>query len=162
MRYLIPVALLALAACSREPEPAAADNQATPAAPAPTPSPTATTTPALARYIGGYPFDPVGGVAFMENPQVRAAIEAAVPDAEVRERVLDRDVTATPIAEWEGRILSYGCEPHNCGPHNWAVAITPDGARASVCYWDEDRQVARWFPEGAAPPPASGCPSGDE
>lgn len=132
--------------------------------PPPVVPPSATASPAgdLSRYVGAYPFDEVGGTAFLTDPQVRAGIEGAVSDPAVRARVLDRDVTATPIAQQDGRILSFGCEPHNCGPHNWTVAITPDGKNASVCYYDQDRRVARWYPEGAGASPGSSCPSGDE
>ncbi|MBW6528413.1 hypothetical protein KZ813_16340 [Sphingomonas sp. RHCKR7] len=161
MRRLISLAACAaLAACQQQPD---QPTNATPAAsPSATPSATATPVAALARYVGHYPTDAVaGGTSFLADPAVRAAVATAVPDAAVRARVLDTDVTATPIAEVDGRVLSYGCEPHNCGPHNWAIALTPDGASGAVCYYDEDRKVARWYPAGAGPNPAGGCPSGE-
>ena len=85
-----------------------------------------------------------------------------MPDADIRARILDADAVATPIALEQGRVLSYACEPHNCGPHNWAIALTPDGGEAAVCYYDEDRRIARWYPEDFGPAPTGGCPSGDE
>lgn len=160
-RRLIALALLALAACRQQP-----DRPADPPSPSPvaSPAPTASAAPRvdLSRYAGSYPTEAVaGGTSFLRDPAVRAAVAAVVPDATLRARVLDADVTATPIATVDGRLLAFACEPHNCGPHNWAVAVSPDGQRAAVCYYDEDRRIARWYPDGAAPPPSSGCPSGD-
>lgn len=164
MRRPSPLLLLvlpcALAACQQQPEQPA--NTTAAATPTPVPSPDATAAPRLARYAGQYPTDALpGGTAFLSNPLVRDAVASAVADGAVRARVLDSDVTATPIVLTDGRLLSYGCEPHNCGPHNWTIAITPDGSSASVCYYDEDRRVARWYPQGAGADPASGCPSGE-
>ncbi|NJR79114.1 hypothetical protein [Sphingomonas corticis] len=159
-RSLFPLAAVAaLAACDRAPEPRKETTAATPVA---TPSPSPPAAPAaLAKYIGRYPLDEVSGGAFLNDPAVRATVAGVVPDADVRARVLDRDVTATPIVLDGDRLLSFGCEPHNCGPHNWAIAIRRDGSGGAVCYYDQDRNVARWYPAGAGETPASGCPSGD-
>ncbi|WP_436805463.1 hypothetical protein [Sphingomonas sp. DT-51] len=161
MRRLISVAAcVALAACQQQPEQPANTHPA--ASPSPSPRVVASPAKTLARYVGHYPTEAVeGGGSFLADPTVRDAVAAVVPDATVRARVLDTDVTATPIAEVNGRVLSYGCEPHNCGPHNWAVALSPDARAAAVCYYDEEREVARWYPEGAGPNPAGGCSSGD-
>ncbi|MEH3046392.1 hypothetical protein [Sphingomonas adhaesiva] len=159
MRRLFPLApVLALAACQQQPQAPAATPTPTPAA---SPSPTATPAPVLARYVGSYPSDTVGATSFLADPAVRDAVASAVSDPAVRERVLDAEATATPVALVEGRVLSYACEPHNCGPHNWAISVTPDAKTAAVCYYDQDAQVARWYPEGAGPNPEGGCPSGD-
>ena len=164
MRRLFPLVAVAsfpliLAACQQQPQPAA------PATPTPSPaaSPAAAASPreTLARYVGSYPSDALGATSFLSDPAVRDAVAAAVPDAAVRERVLDAEATATPVALVAGRVLSYACEPHNCGPHNWAISVTPDARTAAVCYYDQDAQVARWYPEGAGPNPEGGCPSGD-
>jgi hypothetical protein len=160
MTRLLPlIALLLVAACQRAPEPA----NDTAAAPAPTPSASAAAPAAdLSRYVGRYPLDAVGGTSFLAEPAVQALVNGVVDDPAVRARVLDRDVTATPIAEEDGRLLSYGCEPHNCGPHNWTVAIRPDGSGGAVCYYDQDAGVARWYPAEAGKAPTGGCPSGDQ
>ncbi|KQT31820.1 hypothetical protein ASG29_07890 [Sphingomonas sp. Leaf412] len=158
IRYL-PLTLLAvLGACDRTPE---ARNDAVVATPSPAPTPSATAA-SLDRYVDRYPLDDVAGKSFLAEPRVAALVEGVVPDREVRARVLDRDVTATPIVLRDGRILSHGCEPHNCGAHNWTIAIRPDGAGGAVCYYDQDRNVGRWYPEGAGAPVVDGCPSGDE
>lgn len=164
MRRRLPLLLPALlAACQQPADQAPAANQAAATRPAPAPTPSRAAAPSLARYAGHYPTDRVGtGAGFLAEPLVRAAVEGVVDDPAVRARVLDREVTATPIAEVDGRLLAYGCEPHNCGPHNWAIAVAPDGSRGAVCYFDEERGVARWYPAGAAPEPGGGCPSGPE
>ncbi|MEH3099852.1 hypothetical protein [Sphingomonas adhaesiva] len=151
---------LLLAACQQQPAPPPA---ATPT-PSPSASPGATASAAvgaLTRYVGSYPSDTVGTSSFLSDPAVRAAVASAVPDPGIRERVLDAEATATPIALVEGRVLSYACEPHNCGPHNWAIAVTPDARTAAVCYYDQDAQEARWYPQSAGPNPEGGCPSGE-
>lgn len=158
-RPLVLVALAALAACNQQPEPA--PKPTVPLTPAPLSSPTPTPSPAaLSRFVGHYPFDKVGEGAFIADASVRRAVEAAVPDPAIRDEVLSKDATAAPIAERGGRLLAWACEPHNCGSHNWTIAITADGSEAAVCYFDEGR--ARWFPEGFKAPAGDGCPSGDD
>lgn len=160
IRRLAPVLLAALAACQQQTEPVA--NVATPT-PAATPSPSASprAPEPMARYVDHYPYEAVGATSFLGDPLVKAAVAAAVPDTAVRDDVLSNEAVATPIVMRDGRVLAWGCEPHNCGPHNWSIAITPDGQRAAVCYYDQDAKAARWYPEGAGPNPDSGCPSGD-
>ena len=160
-RRLTLAALALLAGCQRAPD--TANDTAAVATPTPTPSPRAT-APAtdLSRYAGHYPLDVVDGGAFLAQPAVAALVEGVVDDPAIRARVLDKDVTATPIVLRDGRLLSYGCEPHNCGPHNWAIAIRPDGAGGAVCYYDQDARVGRWYPADAGAPPVDGCPSGDD
>lgn len=163
-RLLPPLALalvIATAACRQQPDSPVATPSPT-ALVSVTPSPTPASAVDLSRYVGKYPTEKLsGGTSFLHHPAVRDAVASVVGDAAVRTRVLDADVTATPIVRYEGRLLAFGCEPHNCGPHNWAVAITPDARVASVCYYDQDARVARWYPEGAMPAPSGGCPSGD-
>jgi hypothetical protein len=158
-RFLPLTALALLAACQRAPEPA---NDIA-AAPSPTPEASASpaTTANLSRHAGKYPLDDVGGSSFLAEPAVRQLVAGVVDDPAIRARVLDRDVTATPIEEVDGRLLSYGCEPHNCGPHNWTIAIRPDGSGGAVCYYDQDANVARWYPRDAGKAPTDGCPSGE-
>lgn len=162
MRYTPALLLLTtLAACGRAPEPQPEPTHAAATlTPAPTPSAAATATD-LSRYVGQYPFDLVAGRRFIHEPAVRAAVARVVPDAEVRDTVLSRDAIANPIVEEDGRILSWACEAHNCGPHNWAIAITPGGRDAAVCYHDQDAGVSRWYPAGYRAPSPDGCPSGE-
>ncbi|NTS65344.1 hypothetical protein HRV97_09230 [Sphingomonas sp. HHU CXW] len=162
MKYTPALLLLTtLAACGRAPEP---QPEPTRAAATPTPAPTPSAIGAatdLSRYVGQYPFDPVAGGRFIDEPAVRAAVARVVPDADVRDTVLSRDATANPVAEQDGRILSWACEAHNCGPHNWAIAITSDGRDAAVCYHDQDAGVSRWYPADYRSASPDGCPSGE-
>lgn len=91
----------------------------------------------LSAYVGRYPYDRVGGVTFVNHPLVRRAVTAAVTDAAERRQILSADSTAGPIGRRDGRIISWACEQHNCGSHNWTIMITPDGRQADVCYWTE-------------------------
>jgi hypothetical protein len=121
----------------------------------PTPQPTAaastatapTAAGALDSYLGHYPFDAVGGVRFLDQPAVAKAVAALVPDAKVRALVLGGEGPGTPVARKDGKLLAWGCETHNCGAHDWAILIAPDGGEASVCYHDAAtmRERARWY-----------------
>jgi len=162
MKRASALLLFALAACNRAPEtqPTPTPTRAT-ATPTPAPMPSAAPAADLLRYVGRYPFDPVAGTRFVDDPAVRQAVARAVPDAKVRDTVLGRDATANPVAQWNGRVLAWACEAHNCGPHNWAIAITPDGRNAAICYYDQDAGVSRWYPAGFRAPLPDGCPSGE-
>lgn len=115
----------------------------------------------LSPYVGRYPFDEVSGVTFLAQPAVRAAVEAAVPDATIRGWILERAGPQAPIALKEGRLLSWGCEAHNCGPHQWTVLIDPAGAAAEICYHEDAMNGrSRWYRAGSAPEMRNGeCPS---
>ena len=103
----------------------------------------------LAVYAGRLPFDEVNGVAFPNHPLVRRAVEAAVPDAEVRRSVLSTNIVASEILLRNGRLIANGCEPHNCGPHHWTITIDPAGASAEVCYiYEEAGPQSRIFAAG--------------
>jgi hypothetical protein len=105
----------------------------------------------LAAFADHYPFDRVRGVTFVTHPLVRRAVTAAVPDAAVRTWVLRRSSTAGPIAARGGRLISWACEPHNCGPHHWTILIDPAGRAAEVCYFDESEDGrSRWYAAGRA------------
>lgn len=109
----------------------------------------------LAPYVGKYPFDAVGGVSFYQVPAVRAAVNGAVRDPQIRLLILDARGPTTPIARGpDGRLIAWGCEAHNCGPHNWSLVVGPDGGNAEVCYHDDGRPGAttRWFRDGAEEP----------
>jgi hypothetical protein len=115
----------------------------------------------LADYVGKYPPDPVNGIVFFDQPRVRAAVAAAVPDADIRAWIFERAGPQTPIERHQGRLLSWGCEAHNCGPHQWAILIDEAGTAAEVCYYEESMgEQARWYAAGRAPEMREGeCPS---
>lgn len=133
-------ALAVLAACGASGP--GANNQAAGNAAANTAAPTntasgngaAAASGPLFAHVGRLPSDVVNGVTFLGNPQVRAAVEAAVADPEVRRWVLREDVTSNPIGSRDGRIIATGCESHNCGPHHWSIVIDTEGTSAEVCY----------------------------
>jgi len=145
----------AAAAPDMDAVPAAADNGA--AAPAGGQGP-------LSAYLGHYPTDTVGGVSFVENPQVQAAVRKAVADREVLRWVMDPEAgPSDTIYRKDGRIAAWSCERHNCGDHNWTVLIDDAGTAAELCYHDVSKTGAdsRWYAPGrAAPETRSGdCPA---
>lgn len=117
----------------------------------------------LSRYVGKYPFDKVDGQSWDSDPAIKAAVTAAVPDGKIREWVLDGAGPTTPIVQQDGKILSWACEQHNCGPHNWATLIDARTGAAEVCYYDSasDSKQARWFKAGKESRRDGECPSGD-
>lgn len=157
--------LLATAACRQAP-PAAEDlavadktEVARPAAA--TRSADATDAADLSRYVGAYPFDTVNGRRFLDEPAVRAALARLAPDPAIAARIVDGDGPRTPIRLRGDRLVSWGCEAHNCGAHNWALLLAPDGSDARLCY-KPDGGSPRWYGADPVGEPKDGCPSGDE
>jgi hypothetical protein len=101
----------------------------------------------LSVYVGKHPLDPVNGVAFLRHPRVRAAVEAAVPDARIRAWILRRAARRTPIALRGGAISSWGCEANNCNDRNWSIYIDPSSRLAEICYHHESSMAdySMWF-----------------
>lgn len=111
---------------------------------------TTPTAPAIAAYVGKYPFDKVRGMAFTQHPVVVRAVKAALLGAIFQSRVLDPDSTSGPIVRQGDFIVSWACEPHNCGFHQWAIVLTGSARKAAVCYYNEDlSEGARWFIDGS-------------
>lgn len=104
----------------------------------------------LAAYVGKYPFDKVDGVAWNDHLLVKAGIAAAVKDAAVRKAITTLEGPAGPIEMKDGKVMSWACEAHNCGPHQWAVLVDPRTGATDVCYYDEEADAAksRWFLAG--------------
>lgn len=115
----------------------------------------------LSGYVGQYPFDAVNGVAFRDHPLVRAALVQAGGENAPVDRILSGPGPSTPIAlADDGRILSWGCEQHNCGPHNWTLLVAADGSRPELCYHDEDATPATvWLVDGRPTERDGDCPS---
>ena len=108
----------------------AAASSAQPAAPA-------QTAPALSAYVGKYPFDEVDGIAFIDHPAVRLALESSGAPAEALALARDRDQVVVPIFRTETALVATGYDPRTGGSINWNLAITPDGEHAVVCYQSE-------------------------
>ena len=142
-------ATLLLAACGQSADRTAATDRPAPAdQAAPASAPAADT--GLAAYVGKYPFDKVDGVAWTDHPAVKAGLAATVTDAKIRQTIAADGATAAPIEMYEGKVMSWACEAHNCGPHQWAVLIDPASGATDACYHDEDVDAGRshWFLAG--------------
>lgn len=107
--------------------------------------PPASNGPPVEGYPGKYPFDKVGGVSFLDHPEVRAAVTRAVRDPKVREWLLDPKGSPSPkIAEVNGEVVSTGCQQHACQQRNWAIFFDPTTRIARVCYFSGGA-AARWY-----------------
>ncbi len=155
MTLTLPACALIVTACgtpAAQPpaNKAATANQADANATAPAASNAAATASGpLSAYVGQPIYGEVEGVAFVNHPLVRSAVEAAVADAAVRRWVLRSDVTTNPIALRDGRLIATGCESHNCGPHHWTILIDPAGTSAEVCYAvNSTLERADWYVAG--------------
>jgi len=141
MKRLVAAAAFAVlasactAAESEAPATPAAESAASPAA-APA-APAAQAAPALSAYVGKYPFDEVNGVAFIDHPDVRRALEMSGAPAEALALARDRDQVVVPIFRTETALVATGYDPRTGGSINWNLAITPDGEHAVVCYQSE-------------------------
>lgn len=119
--------------------------------------------PDLGAYVGKHPSEKVADLTFLEQPSVKAAVTATVPDTKVRDFVFHYNGPDAPIVRKDGRILAWGCEVHNCGYHNWSISITPDGNSADVCFYHDDDKPdgpARWYlSDGKTEIRPGNCPS---
>ncbi|MBT0669315.1 hypothetical protein HT136_13165 [Novosphingobium profundi] len=124
----------------------------------------------LTAYVGKYPFDVVNGHRFLDNPEVKAAILAAVPDAEKRAAVVfEKGGLGLPIKQVQGgRILAWGGANHAEDRYNWSVVLAPDGSAPQVCIYDglgyeDDSAASQWFEPGQPSVMKQGkCPSDAE
>lgn len=143
-------AMLSLGACGQSADKSAADGAAA-TSPAPSADATAPAKGAedtgLAAYVGKYPFDEVNGVAWSDHPAVKAGLAATVTDPKIRETIATRAGPSAPIEIYEGKVMAWACEAHNCGPHQWAVLVDPASGATDACYYDEavDSGRAHWF-----------------
>ena len=117
--------------------PAATTPAATPVESASGASAPAQDAPALSDYVGKYPFDEVNGIAFVDHPLVRLALEMSGAPAEALALARDRDTVAVPIFRTETALVASAYDPRSGGSVNWNIAITPDGEHAVVCYQSE-------------------------
>ena len=114
--------------------------------------------PDLARYADKYPSDAVAGVRFLNHPTVRAAAQNAAPNARIRRQIL-REGTSAPIAVNNLMVLSHACEPHNCGPHQWAILIGRRTPVHIICYQADGEELGRWYRRGRQIATGQGCAS---
>ncbi|MDP1027664.1 hypothetical protein Q5H91_10600 [Sphingomonas sp. KR1UV-12] len=148
------LAILALAACNRDPDRSAQTNEVAasgfvpPVTQAPEPVAGQRNGTPLTAYVGHYPRDAVDGVSFYDRTEVANAMLDALPDEKIRREIVGRDVTSVPIFRQGSMIASHGCAPHNCAARNWTVLIAEDGnvEKAQVCVHDTATMNAasRW------------------
>jgi hypothetical protein len=117
----------------------------------------------LTKYVGKHPSEAVDGTRFLDDPMVTKAVAATVSDPTIRNFVIHYNGPDAPIVLNDGRVLAWGCERHNCGYHNWSVAIIPDGSSAEVCFYHNDDSAdgpATWYlPDGKTEKRSGNCPS---
>jgi hypothetical protein len=104
----------------------------------------------LNAYVGKFPFDAVGGVTWHDHPMVVAGIRKTVTDAAVRRAMQSPGGPSAPIATYQGKVGSWGCQQHNCGDHQWAVLVDPKTGATDVCYHNAEQtgEASRWFLAG--------------
>lgn len=158
----LPAVALMLGACGEKAKetPAGAATTTAPAPEGATPAPAAAAKPAeapsplpptagskLASYVGKYPFDKVDGVAWNDHALVKAGIAASVRDKAALKAITTLEGPAGPIEMRGDKVMSWACEAHNCGAHQWAVLVDPRTGATDVCYYDEEADAAksRWF-----------------
>ena len=107
--------------------------------------------PSLAAYAGRSPYDKVAGKTFTETDAVKAAIAGSGANAEARKWLADTTGPASPIVLQNGKLVMNECQEHNCGDHNWTIAIAPDGTAPEICYYDMKLgPKPQWFVNGKA------------
>ncbi|KTE24691.1 MULTISPECIES: hypothetical protein [unclassified Sphingopyxis] len=158
----LPAVALMLGACGEKAKetPAGAATTTAPAAEGTPPAPAAAAKPAeapsplpptagskLASYVGKYPFDKVDGVAWNDHALVKAGIAASVRDKAALKAITTLEGPSGPIEMRGDKVMSWACEAHNCGAHQWAVLVDPRTGATDVCYYDEEADAAksRWF-----------------
>lgn len=101
----------------------------------------------LTAYIGKFPFEAVGGVTWHDHPMVTTGIRNTVTEAGVLNAMRAPGSPSAPIATYEGKIGSWGCEQHNCGDHQWAVLVDPNTGATDVCYHNAEQtgDASQWF-----------------
>jgi len=105
----------------------------------------------LDTYVGKHPHQVVGDKTFLTDPQVKAAIEKAVPVADIRNFIAERDMTTVPIRRIDSRVLAAGWDPKSGGDVNWAVLMSHDGSKTAVCYSEgvePEVRGADWYVDG--------------
>lgn len=105
----------------------------------------------LDAYVGKHPHEAVGGTTFLGDPQVKAAIDKAVPVADIRSFIAERDLATVPIRRIDDRLLAAGWDPKSGGDVNWAVLMSRDGKKTAICYSEgvePDARGADWYVDG--------------
>ena len=121
----------------------------------------------LSAYEGRYPFEPVSGYAFFDNPVVAEAVDAAGGEGTI-DWINGFDV-APPIERQEDALIASACEPRNCSGNSAAMAISLGGELIALCLFSQTGERGtipgklHWVGPGlgadvAAGPGYTGCP----
>lgn len=103
----------------------------------------------LTKYFNKYPFEEVDGVKFLDHARVQKAVRNSMPTPMIQTLLLDPGNTSSPIEGVGGYMQSWACEQHNCGNHNWTIAVSYDGEKSAICYYNKDlTKGSRWFVDG--------------
>jgi hypothetical protein len=118
--------------------------------------------PSLSAYVGKYPSGKVERVSLYNHPKFRSLVSAAAPNHRIRATILTSGVES-PVERQGALLVAQMCEPHNCGDHQWTVAILAPNGPAAICYHDEDLmdEEGRWFIGGVLVERTSGCWEGN-
>lgn len=103
--------------------------------------------PTLAEFSGKYRSDSVRGFTFYDHPKIRAALNAAVPNQAIKDAITSRNVTGGSVEADQWSLTLSGCEPHNCGAHNWRFVYIIGEDAAQVCYYNLDAppSLTKWY-----------------
>lgn len=96
----------------------------------------------IRRWVGNYPFDRIQGFTFLQTPQIRLQIAAALGIDVITQ--MENMATSTPIMEKDGWILARGCQPHDCPDGQWIVAINPTTFETRVCFIGLNSNIVRY------------------
>lgn len=114
--------------------------------------------PPVEKYAAKYPWDKVQGYVFMEHPDIRAAVQKVVKNSSIRKSISTRNAVSSGISLSPGFLTYTGCEPHNCGDHNWKVVYYISEKRAEVCYYNfNESELTGSYPVGYSNEVVSGC-----
>lgn len=117
---LVPLALLALAACGGKGGDAdsevAPGNFTPPGTARPTPIAGVAQETPLKAYIGHYPGDAVDGVSFFDRTEVASALHDAVGDQKLVQRIMSRGAVTVPIFAMGGPASPRMAAPRTTAP----------------------------------------------
>jgi hypothetical protein len=117
----------------------------------------------LTAYVGHHPRDAVDGVSFFDRTEVANALIEAVPEAELRHRIIGRDAGQRPIFADGPRIAVHGCDTARCDTRNWTVFVAADGDAntAAFCYHDARTmgEASRWTTRAGTGRRSGACPA---
>lgn len=117
----------------------------------------------LTAYVGHHPRDAVDGVSFFDRTEVANALIEAVPEADLRRRIIGRDTEQRRIFADGPRIGMHGCEKQRCDARNWTILIAADGDAndAAFCYHDKQTMgdTSRWTTRAGTDRRPGPCPT---